>query len=156
MGRIIGVWLCLELVVAWLLSHWIGLGGLLLSWLIAIVLGSYLLRGLGEHLRSLRQGAAGVALTGPLARVGAALLLIIPGTLTDLLALLLLIPATQTRLSGRWAASAGSWRSTQQGFGAGRSGFDERGRSAQGDVIEGEWVDETKQNPRIGPAHKII
>lgn len=133
----------LELVLAWLISHWIGFGSLLLSWLLAIVVGAYLLQGLGEHVRSLRQGASSLSLSGPLARVGAAILFIIPGTLTDLLALSLLIPATQSRVAKRWAASSERFSQTSNGFG---------GKSRQGgDVIEGEWVEEKQQNPRIGP-----
>ena len=147
MGKIVGVWLGLELLVAWLFSHWFGVGSLLLSWLVAIFVGVYLLRGLGEQVRSLRQGAAGMALSGPLARVGAAMLFIIPGSLTDLLALLLLIPATQGRVARRWAASTHGW-SKADSFGSGHGAGAQPGA---GDIIEGEWVDETQQKPRIGP-----
>lgn len=145
MGRIVGVWLGLELVLAWLVSHWFGFGSLLLSWLLAIVLGAYLLRGLGEQVRALRQGAAGLALSGPLARVGAAMLFIIPGTLSDILALMLLIPATQSRFARRWASSTDRFAG---GFGnASRPGASRKA----GDVIEGEWEEEPRQNPRIDP-----
>ncbi|HMW48355.1 MAG TPA: FxsA family protein [Cellvibrionaceae bacterium] len=139
MRKIIGIWLGLELVLAWLISHWVGFGSLLLSWLFAIAVGAYLLRGLGEHVRTLRQGAPSLALSGPLARVGAAILFIIPGTLTDILALLLLIPATQSRVSRRWGDSGFS------------GGFSPRPSQGGGDIIEGEWVEENRQNPRIGP-----
>lgn len=145
MGRIVGVWLGLELVLAWLVSHWFGFGSLLLSWLLAIVLGVYLLRGLGEQVRALRQGAAGLALSGHLARVGAAMLFIIPGTLSDILALMLLIPATQSRFARRWGASAESFAG-----GFGNSSRPGASREA-GDVIEGEWEEEPRQKPRIDP-----
>jgi UPF0716 protein FxsA len=138
MRKILGVWLGLELLVAWLFSHWLGFGTLLLSWLVAVIVGSYLLRGLGAHISQLRQGAAGLALGGPLARVAAAILLIIPGTLSDIAALLLLIPATQMHISRRWAR-AFSGRNSTSSYG--------------GRVIEGELDQEPGNNQLLGP-HK--
>ncbi|HEY6529678.1 MAG TPA: FxsA family protein [Cellvibrionaceae bacterium] len=138
MGKILGVWLGFELLVAWLVSHWLGIGTLLFSWLLAVIVGSYLLRGLGAHISQLRQGAAGLSLGGPFARVAAAILFIIPGTLSDIAALMLLIPATQTQIFRRWGRA----------FSNSKPGSTYGGR-----IIEGELDQEQGKNQLLGP-HK--
>lgn len=157
MRKILGVWLGLEILTAWLVCHWMSLGGLLLSWLLAAVVGSLLLRGLGAHLRQMRQGTQGIALTGPIARVLAAFLFIIPGTLSDLFALLLLIPATQTQLSRRfagstagWAGSTAGWAGSAKGWAGTSAGWNASSGPA-GRVIEGEYAEEIDKNRQIGP-----
>lgn len=157
MRKILGVWLGLEVLTAWLVCHWLSLGALLLSWLFAAVVGSFLLRGLGAHLRQMRQATQGIALTGPIARVLAAFLFIIPGTLSDVFALLLLIPATQTQLSRRFAGSAAGWASSAAGWassatgGAGTYAGWNGGRGPAGRVIEGEFAEEIDKNRLNGP-----
>ena len=136
MGKILGVWLVLELILAWMVIHWLGFGVLLLSWLAAMVTGMYLLRGLGEHVQQLRQGGASLSFGGPLARVGAALLLIIPGTLSDILALLILFPRTQTHISRRFSGSFTTWKSSVE---------------PAGRIFEGEFAEETHNKPLIEP-----
>lgn len=136
MRKILGVWLGLEVLMAWLVCHWLSLGALLLSWLLAAVVGSILLRGLGAHLRQMRQGTQGMTLSGPIARVLAAILFIIPGTLSDVFALLLLMPATQSQLSRRFAGASTRW-----------SG----GNAPAGRVIEGEFAEEIDKNRLNGP-----
>jgi UPF0716 protein FxsA len=135
MRKIIGFWLGLELLVAWLLCQWLSLGMLLLSWLAAFIAGGVLIGGLGEHLRRLQQGGLAIGMSGPIARVIAGVLFIIPGSLSDLLALLLLIPATQKSISKRFAKTA-AWSA--------------RG-AAQGNVIEGEFAQEVDSGRRIDP-----
>ncbi|MEY4590831.1 MAG: FxsA cytoplasmic rane protein [Pseudomonadota bacterium] len=136
MRKIIWIWLIFELLIAWMISHWFGVGLLLLSWLAALVAGSYLLRSLGAYVSQWRQGIAGLPMSGPLVRVGAAILLIIPGTLSDIVALLLLFPGNQTRFARKWGGATA------------RAG----GFKPHETVIEGEFVEERDTNHRIGPS----
>lgn len=102
---VIELWLMIE--IGGLVGAWAVIGWLILM----ILIGVNLLRYLGTSsilntAQQIRQGAGlpGQQLVGSLFKAVGAILLIIPGFLTDLLALLCFVPVLQRILLQRWLA----------------------------------------------------
>lgn len=87
----------LEIVGMVLVAHWIGVAWTLLLLLAGTVLGSWLLKREGTRawqrfVRAAQDGPPGVEATDGIVGLVGALLLAIPGFLTDIVGLLLLLP----------------------------------------------------------------
>lgn len=136
---VIGV---VEIALFVLVANWIGLGWTILLALVTSAIGFLVLRREGYRAwRAMRTATAEgrlaqtddqIASTG--AAFLAALLLALPGFLTDLAGLVLLIPVVRHGLGRRLAAS------TLRTFPRAGRGYDYRPRGAKPTVIEGEIV----------------
>jgi UPF0716 protein FxsA len=114
-------WLSLELAAFIVIVQTIGLLGALLLGLATSFAGAALLRRTGdgalEHLRSAFAGAPqrpGVMLDG-LIRAFAAVLLILPGFISDLVGLALAAPSTRQMLARWMGIDSGAFSSRQRG-----------------------------------------
>jgi UPF0716 protein FxsA len=122
-----------ELVTAWLVAVWIGWGWTILLLLVGILLGLTLIRRLGgAALREARASVAGSRPMDPGPAVGllGALLVAVPGFLTDVAGLLLVFPPTR-RLA---VVVGGSWLATRA-FALRMPGMRTPGDVIQGTVI---------------------
>lgn len=139
---VIGV---VEIALFVLVANWIGLGWTILLTLVTSAIGFLVLRREGYRAwRAMRTATAEGRLAGPsqtedqIASTGAAflaaLLLALPGFLTDLAGLVLLIPVVRHGLGRRLAAS------TLRTFPRAGRGYEYRPRGAKPTVIEGEIV----------------
>jgi UPF0716 protein FxsA len=109
------LWLGLELLLAAQLAQFIGVAGVLVWLIVAAILGSWIvqkqgLRTIRDVQDAINRGAPpGDALLRGLLAIGAGILFIVPGVLSDILAVVLLILRTRssgTRLAERFTRSS--------------------------------------------------
>jgi UPF0716 family protein affecting phage T7 exclusion len=139
-------------LLAWIGRHTSG------TFVLAIVIASgaagvTLLRSATRrHLRAveanLRAGRSpGESVQAALATLAAAILLIVPGVLTDMLALVLLVPITR-RVAGGWLSDRWAGRSALRGFAGSAEGIhDAAGRDR---VIDARAVEPPRETPENG------
>ncbi len=136
-----------EIAVAVAVGRWIGAGATLLLVLAGCATGLWLLRreGLGavQDLRGRRPGTLAPAVAADRAlKVVAALLLVVPGLLTDVLGLLLLVPPV------RAAVAAVLGRRLRRRFDVARRRVQVRGEVVEGVTVTA-WVDDAPR-PAVG------
>lgn len=146
---VIMIWPLIEIALFVTLGSALGVGATLLVVLGTGVAGVALLRGQGMRSAGrLRQGMA--SLRNPLAVAGSdalrmlgAVLLILPGFLTDMLGLLLLVPPVRLLIIAAVARR----------FGTASMQSDEPARRADGIIIDGEFteVGQGEKGPQSGP-----
>ncbi|SEC75634.1 FxsA family protein [Rhodobacter sp. 24-YEA-8] len=157
-------WPLIEIGLFVVVGGWIGLWATL-AWVVGTaVVGIVILRMVAQRgaglLRNglsggLNRGLSGAAMAADAPVTGlmrglAAVLLILPGFLTDALGLLLLLPPVQALVKGAVLArvsvmGAGAFSQHQTGAGRGQAG------TQQGDVtVDGEWVEVPPEHP-AGP-----
>jgi UPF0716 protein FxsA len=137
----------------------LGFGWAFLGLIIAFLLGLNLFRFVGTTTaRNIMQSLASAGPNAPkemgsvMAKLAAAVLLMIPGFLTDFIALLLLLPLTRSLLMLfliRRMMKAGSFQFQMKGFQT-PPNQDPFRRHSQDDVIEGEATEVKSDTPRVG------
>lgn len=160
---LVPVFIFLEIFLFIQLGDEVGYGWTFLGLVISFFLGLNLFRFAGgQGARNMIQSMAAAGqspgqMGGVLAKIIAAVLLIIPGYLSDILALLVLFPPTRSLLMLffiRRAMKSRHFHFQMNGFKTGGFGQDPFRRQPDEDVIEGEATEVKPNNPVIGKDDK--
>lgn len=150
----------LEIFLVIQIGDELGYGWAFLGLAISFFLGLNLFRFIGaQGARNIMQSLAAAGANAPkemggvLAKLAAAVLFMIPGYLTDVIALLLLLPFTRGLLMLFFLKRAMKSRNFQfqmNGFRTGPSNQDSVNRGTGDNVIEGEATEIKPEAPRVG------
>ena len=156
MAAVFLLYVLVEIAAVWAVASAIGLLWTIVALLVGAVLGAWLVRREGgKALRALlhaagRGGPARRGITEGMLLTLGGLLILLPGFVSDVAGILLLLPPVRALLARRWV------RALERRMPGLHRPDRDAGMGAAGMVVDGEIVDDPREQPRRPATHPVI